>query len=181
MKRITIFICILVASSTLLSCSGYKHLQIAKKHTEKAFKKDPSLNVGNTDTLIVEKFDTIRGIDGKDSIIYRDREVTLPCAEIDLSNIKSNVQIRQENKTARVELKQDGRTERTEVKQSARVDKVNVKQEGKTNRTESRQENKRSSWYIWLIVGFFLHWLLVRFKTKNPNFGEFLDNKKPYQ
>lgn len=132
MKATIVLFSILTCLSALLSCSAHKHLLKAKKHIQKAISKDPTIVINEPDTLIIETFDTIRGIDGRDSLIYVTQRIEIPCPELDFSQVKTNSQYRQDKKTER----------------------VIVRQKEHTNRTQFRQENKKSWWWLWFLFGY---------------------------
>ena len=139
----------LVAILFLSSCrTVYQHVRKAEKHIARAVALDPSIKTNETDTLTLIEYDTIRGKDGRDSIIYETITITPPCPEYDFSEVRSKSEAKQEEKTKRKEIKEGGKTYRKKIKE-----------EGRTKRTETRHDTKReriksrSLWWLWLLLG----------------------------
>jgi len=121
-------------------------------HLNKFYKKGGEIEqVENTVTI----HDTIKGKDGKDSVIYR--TVNVECPE---PIIKTRWKTRFDNKrfkdslnSVRTQYKDSLRyalrTHKNELKNDYKV----IKSNDKTKRVETRQENKRSLWWLFFILG----------------------------
>jgi len=131
----------------LSSCSMNHHLTKAVK---KGYKVETvTKEVRLTDTLI---------INGKDSII--ERLVKVDCPE---PVIETKWRVRFDLKRFNDSLKHYRQLYSDSLKTSVRTAKIERsinKQDEKTNRTVSRQENKRSLWWLWLLIGFALNFIL---------------------
>ena len=131
---------IIFISLILSSCN---HAKQAQKGFDKFIKHGGTIDTTiQTDTITR----TIQGADGKDSLIYE--IMYFKCPEITFP--KSNVQIRQENKT-----------ERTAIRKDVVKVKAIAKNERKKANVTTRQE-KRMSFFDWfmvvvsIVVGFFI-------------------------
>jgi len=121
-------------------------------HLDKFYKKGGKIEqVEKTVTI----HDTIKGKDGKDSIIFR--TVNVECPE---PIIKTRWKVRFDNKrfkdslnSVRTQyndsLRYALRTYKNELKNDYKV----IKSNDKTKRVETRQENKRSLWWLFFILG----------------------------
>ena len=131
----------------LSSCSMNHHLTKAVK---KGYKVETvTKEVRLTDTLIVN---------GKDSII--ERLVKVDCPE---PVIETKWRVRFDNKRFKDSLQTVKQMYSYSLKASirtARIDKAINKQDEKTARTVVRQENKRSLWWLWLLIGFAINFIL---------------------
>ena len=131
----------------LSSCSMNHHLTKAVK---KGYKVETvTKEVRLTDTLT---------INGKDSII--ERLVKVDCPE---PVIETKWRVRFDNKRFKDSLQTVKQMYSDSLKTSiktARIDKAINKQDEKTNRTVVRQENKRSFWWLWLLIGFAINFIL---------------------
>ena len=138
---------ILILIIMLSSCSMNHHLTKAVK---KGYKVETvTKEVRLTDTLI---------INGKDSII--ERLVKVDCPE---PVIETKWRVRFDLKRFNDSLKHYRQLYSDSLKTSVRTAKIERsinKQDEKTNRTVSRQENKRSLWWLWLLIGFALNFIL---------------------
>jgi hypothetical protein len=146
-----IIICYLFLIAIISSCNSSYHLK-------KFYKKG-----GTIDTIerVIEFHDTIKGENGKDSIIIR--EVAVPCPE---PVIETRWKTRYKYKTTKDSLKHERLKYIDSLKYALKTAKNNLKIEKskqKTNRTIVRQENKKSKWWVWLLIGFFTPILLKRF------------------
>ena len=131
----------------LSSCSMNHHLTKAVK---KGYKVETvTKEVRLTDTLT---------INGKDSIVERLVKVDCPDPVIetkwrvrfDLKRFKDSLQT----------VKQMYSDSLKASIKTARIDKAVNKQDEKTARTVVRQENKRSFWWLWLLIGFAINFIL---------------------
>lgn len=126
----------------LCSCSATQHLN-------KFYKKGGKIEqVEKTVTI----HDTIKGKDGKDSIIFRN--VNVECPE---PIIKTRWKVRFNNKrfldslkVMRIQYKDSLRFALRTLRIELKNDYKTVKSNDKTKRTTTRQENKRSWWLFWL-------------------------------
>ena len=126
----------------LCSCSATQHLN-------KFYKKGGKIEqVEKTVTI----HDTIKGKDGKDSIIFRN--VNVECPE---PIIKTRWKVRFNNKrfldslkVMRIQYKDSLRYALRTLRIELKNDYKTVKSNDKTKRTTTRQENKRSWWLFWL-------------------------------
>lgn len=126
----------------LCSCSATQHLN-------KFYKKGGKIEqVEKTVTI----HDTIKGKDGKDSIIFR--TVNVECPE---PIIKTRWKVRFNNKrfldslkVIRIQYKDSLRYALRTLRIELKNDYKTVKSNDKTKRTTTRQENKRSWWLFWL-------------------------------
>lgn len=113
---------------------------------------------------VVEKtvhfYDTIKGKDGKDSIVQR--IVHVPCPEMDFPATRQ--EIRQDAKTDRTALRQETKRLRDSLKQVVNLYKDSLKFATRNNRIDSRQEakeakqeqtaeQKKCRWWFWLLLG----------------------------
>ena len=131
----------------LSSCSMNHHLTKAVK---KGYKVETvTKEVRLTDTLT---------INGKDSII--ERLVKVDCPE---PVIETKWRVRFDLKRFKDSLQTVKQMYSDSLKASiktARIDKAVNKQDEKTARTVVRQENKRSFWWLWLLIGFAINFIL---------------------
>lgn len=126
----------------LCSCSATQHLN-------KFYKKGGKIEqVEKTVTI----HDTIKGKDGKDSIIFRN--VNVECPE---PIIKTRWKVRFNNKrfldslkVMRIQYKDSLRYALRTLRIELKNDYKTLKSNDKTKRTTTRQENKRSWWLFWL-------------------------------
>ena len=124
------------------SCSATQHLN-------KFYKKGGKIEqVEKTVTI----HDTIKGKDGKDSIIFRN--VNVECPE---PIIKTRWKVRFNNKrfldslkVMRIQYKDSLRYALRTLRIELKNDYKTLKSNDKTKRTTTRQENKRSWWLFWL-------------------------------
>ena len=121
----------------------------ATQHLNKFYKKGGKIEqVEKTVTI----HDTIKGKDGKDSIIFRN--VNVECPE---PIIKTRWKVRFNNKrfldslkVMRIQYKDSLRYALRTLRIELKNDYKTVKSNDKTKRTTTRQENKRSWWLFWL-------------------------------
>lgn len=83
---------IILIAVSLVSCSAEKMFSQGMDKIEKAIEKDPSLKIPK-DTVYKTVYDTIPGVDGKDSIIRITETITEPC-DFDLEEISKNLRKR---------------------------------------------------------------------------------------
>jgi len=93
----------------MASCSAPKLYQQGVDKINKAIQKDSTLAFP-TDTLRLTEYDTIPGVDGKDSIIIQTNTVQLPCdfdvdAFIEANEKKTGRELRHERKMYRLETR----------------------------------------------------------------------------
>lgn len=138
---------ILILIIMLSSCSMNHHLTKAVK---KGYKVETvTKEVRLTDTLT---------INGKDSIV--ERLVKVDCPE---PVIQTKWRVRFDLKRFKDSLQTVKQMYSDSLKASiktARIDKAVNKQDEKTARTVVRQENKRSFWWLWLLIGFAINFIL---------------------
>ena len=112
----------------------------AKFHLDKFYKKG---GVITCDTIYVKKTDTltIKGVDGKDSLIYITTNVPCNCPE---ATVKTRWSVRFDNKRFKDSLKI------ISGMYSDSLDAVikNNKIDSKVEKVASRQENKKQPWWI---------------------------------
>jgi len=102
-----IFLLFLIIASGLASCSAPKLYQQGLSKIEKAIQKDSTL-VFPKDTLTVTEYDTISGLDGKDSLIIQTNTVQIAC-DFDVDALvrfkkKSRRELRYERKNSKDSL-----------------------------------------------------------------------------
>ena len=118
-------------------------------HLEKFYNKGGEIEqVEKTVTI----HDTIKGKDGKDSIIYR--TVNIDCPE---PIIETRWKVRFDNRrfkdslnSVRTQYKDSLKYALRTYKNELKTEVKTVKSNDKTKRTVTRQENKRSWWLFWL-------------------------------
>ena len=118
-------------------------------HLDKFYKKGGEIEqVEKTVTI----HDTIKGKDGKDSIIYR--TVNIDCPE---PIIETRWKVRFDNRrfkdslnSVRTQYKDSLEYALRTYKNELKTEVKTVKSNDKTKRTVTRQENKRSWWLFWL-------------------------------
>tara|TARA_R110000803_G_scaffold22170_15_gene55413 strand:+ start:128 stop:595 length:468 start_codon:yes stop_codon:yes gene_type:complete len=136
MKKLLILLLILA------SCSQAKR---AQRHYESFIKLGGTTHVEYVTDTIVRN---IKGINGKDSIIYEILYFKQPIINFP----KSNVQIRQEQKTERKEIKVNGKVDIKQVKVNALTQRTKIRNDRKVKNVEKRQENKRMSFFDWIML-----------------------------
>ena len=144
MKKIIyigLIICYSFIIIALASCKPSYHM---KRYIKKG-------GVIDTVERIITITDTIKGKDGKDSIIYKDVEVDCP-----EPIIKTRWKTKIEYKYRKDSLKDKRIKYIDSLKYALKQSVINLKTEKakqKTNRVVVRQENKKTKWYIWLLIG----------------------------
>lgn len=143
----------------LCSCTATHHL-------DKFYKKGGKIEqVEKTITI----HDTIKGKDGKDSLIFKTVTVECPQPTIETrwKTRFSNKRFKDSLKVVRIQYKDSLRYALRNAKNELKTQVKNIKSSEKTKRTETRQENKRSWWLFWLGlgVGFLIKMLLKYLKT----------------
>ena len=130
-------------------------------HLDKFYKKGGQ--VKNTETFI---HDTIKGKDGKDSLIYRTVTVECPQPTIETRwrTRFDNKRFKDSLKVVRIQYKDSLRYALKTYKNVLKSEIKNTRSTEKTKRTVTRQENKRSWWLFWvgLIVGIIASFLFKR-------------------
>jgi len=184
----------LVVAIGLASCSAPKLYQQGLDKIEKAIQKDSTL-VFPQDTLRLTEYDTIPGIDGKDSIIRITNTVQLPC-DFDVEDFMESVnrktarELRYERKTAKDSLKHMEKMYRLEtnrLKDSLsylnKLNKELTKQLDDQTDTDvklAKEETKQQKgswftrqmgkiWWLLLIIGAIFGIYISRFIPKIPN------------
>ena len=149
---------ILIITLILCGCSSTHHLN-------KAIKKDPTIlhNTVIRDTIKITKIDSIPYI-VNDTIRWKYIErITDTIVEFKYKYITAPI--------TRQEKRLNERKDRLELKYKFKLGKVVAKYEGKIERlnarllkritnTQVRQENKGSNWYVFLIIGLIVGFLL---------------------
>ena len=147
---------VFLGSSCSVQNKVHRHVTKAEKHINKAISLDPSIRI-EPDTITVNTVTTKTDTLYTDSLIYVNTTTTIidtvyvPTPIYDFSNVKTNSQVRQEERTKR----------------------TIVRVEGKTARVTVRNENKSSvfwsaigrAFWIFLIIGIIIGWYISsRFK-----------------
>jgi hypothetical protein len=121
------------------------------------------------DTVYVSKTDTlkIKGINGKDSIIYITTTTPCNCPEV---TIQTRWQTKFDNKRFKDSLKVISRMYRDSLKYATKQNKVNQrfatkqhKQNKKVEKTKLRQENKKFPW-LWFFIAISLVFTFLTIK-----------------
>ena len=137
----------------------------ASKLLNRAIKKDPTIlkETVITDTLTLKTVDSIPYL-VNDTLHYKLIERHTDTIIQYKYNYITKPKTRQET---RLEYKRDikynhekERTERLRVRMQKRVDVVALTMNKRLNQTIVRQENKRSLWWLWLLIGFALSFIL---------------------
>jgi len=189
-----IFLIFLIITLGLASCSAPKLYQQGLNKIKKAIQKDSTL-VFPTDTLTKIQYDTIPGVDGKDSIIKITETIQLPC-DFDVDdfmesvNKKTGRQLRFERRmikdslknmekmykleTKRLEdsLQQMNRHYRQEIKilKSDNVTEVKLaRQETKQQKGSWFQRQMGKIWWLLLIIGLVAGLFIKSWIPKIPN------------
>lgn len=165
-KHILLILLLFILSGFLLfslnSCGPNYHLQ-------KFYSKGGKISC---DTIYVTKRDTltIKGKDGKDSIIYITTTVPCNCPE---ATVETRWKTRFDNRRFRDSLKVISRMYKDSLKYFSKQNKVNkkygskdFKQSQKTQKTKIRKENKTFPW-IWLFIAIslvFTFFIIKQFK-----------------
>ena len=149
---------VFISSSCSVQNKVHGHVKKAEKHLNRATALDPSIRLNEPDTLIVNTVTTETDTLYTDSLIYVNTTITkvdtiyVPTPYYDFSEVKTNSQVRQEERTKR----------------------TIVRVEGKTARVVVRNENKSSvfwsaigrAFWIFLILGALGYWLIRKFVFK---------------
>ena len=116
----------------------------AKFHLDKFYKKG---GVITCDTIYVKKTDTltIKGVDGKDSLIYITTTVPCNCPEV---TVKTRWSVRFDNKRFKDSLKIVSGMYSDSLKAAIKNNKIDSKEEEKTNRTKIKEENRNYPWWM---------------------------------
>jgi hypothetical protein len=132
-------------------------------HLDKFYKKGGKIEpIEKTITI----HDTIKGKDGKDSLIYRTVTVECPQPTIETrwKTRFDNKRFKDSLKVVRIQYKDSLRYALRTYKNVLKSEIKNTRSTEKTKRTVTRQENKRSWWLFWvgLIVGIIASFLFKR-------------------
>jgi hypothetical protein len=189
-----IFLIFLTIALGLASCSAPKLYQQGLNKIEKAIQKDSTL-VFPTDTLTKIQYDTIPGVDGKDSIIKITETVQLPC-DFDVDdfmesvNKKTGRQLRFERKTYKDSLKHQEKMYKLETNRlqdslnfqkklnkelTKRLDDQTdtevklAKEDTKQQKGSWFQRQMGKIWWLLLIIGLVLGLFVKSWIPKIPN------------
>ena len=146
MKSIYIYLALIL--SALYSCSVQHHHKQIKKHSQKLFKKGVILP---KDTVTITNSDTITTIVTKNDTTYITNTVTKTVQLEPIVEVKTRWQVKTETKYKYKTVK---------VENKAMLDSLNkvIKLERQTTK-QVRAEN-RSRWWLWLLIGFGLAYVL---------------------
>ena len=186
-QSITLLAAFLLLS--IASCSAPKLYKQGLQKIEKAILKDPSLSVPK-DTITIVEHDTIRGVDGKDSIIIRKETIQLPCdfdqeAFIQSIEEKSGRELRFERRNAKDLLKHTEKMYALETKRlndslvfQKKLNRELTKRLNNQNSTDvkiAKQETKQKNgdWF-----SRFKKWIFVYFIGIGTGIGLFYSYKK---
>lgn len=136
----------IICLSFLYGCSAQKHIDLSKKHLKKAIQKGAVIN---TEIETVTEIDTLRIYDTivNDSTITIHKTIrTYEKGEIRYISKRDK---REENRLKKLLSKYRFKLS----KDSLDFIEYKAKQEGRTARTTVRQENKKSKWWLWLLIG----------------------------
>lgn len=148
-----------IANSCSIQNKVHRHVTAAEKHINKAVSLDPSIKINEADTITVNTVSTKTDTLYTDSLIYVNTTVTItdtiyvPTPVYDFSEVKTNSQVRQEERTARKTVKETEHTKR-----------VVVRQENRSDRTATRW----SSIGVWMlllgiVIGVMGYWAIRRY------------------
>jgi hypothetical protein len=138
---ITLIFATIISIALLFIVSGCHD---AKFHLDKFYKKG---GVITCDTIYVKKTDTltIKGVDGKDSLIYITTTVPCNCPE---ATVKTRWSVRFDNKRFKDSLKIVSGMYSDSLKAAIKNNKIDSKEEEKTNRTKIKEENRNYPWWM---------------------------------
>jgi hypothetical protein len=138
---ITLIFATIISITLLFMVSGCHD---AKFHLDKFYKKG---GVITCDTIYVKKTDTltIKGVDGKDSLIYITTTVPCNCPE---ATVKTRWSVRFDNKRFKDSLKIVSGMYSDSLKAAIKNNKIDSKEEEKTNRTKIKEENRNYPWWM---------------------------------
>jgi hypothetical protein len=135
MSRIYQLLIILIAFTlsivVLLSFASCSDAKQAQKGHNKFIKHGGKLSF-KTDTLIIK--DTIKGIDGKDSIVYRDMQYVCPELQLPKTRWQTRIEYRYKTKIEKAQIKWQTKYKIKYVKQS------------------NKQDSKAFKWYHYLLL-----------------------------
>ena len=116
----------------------------AKFHLDKFYKKG---GVITCDTIYVKKTDTltIKGVDGKDSLIYITTTVPCNCPK---ATVETRWKIRFDNRRFTDSMKIISGMYSDSLKAAIKNNKIDSKEEEKTNRTKIKEENRNYPWWM---------------------------------
>jgi hypothetical protein len=135
MTRIYQLLTILIVSAlsivvllSFASCSDAKQVQ---KGYDKFIKHGGKIEY-KRDTIIVT--DTIKGIDGKDSIVYRDMQYVCPELQLPKTRWQTRIEYRYKTKVEKAQIKWQTKYKIKYVKQT------------------NKQDSKAFKWYHWILL-----------------------------
>lgn len=189
-----IFFIFLTIALGLASCSAPKLYQQGVDKINKAIQKDSTL-VFPQDTITLTEYDTIPGVDGKDSIIRIKETIQLPCdfdveAFMKATQEKSRKELRYERKMAKDSLKHREKMYRLETKRledslsyqkklnkelTKRLDDQTdadvkiAKEETKQQKGSWWQRQMGKIWWLLLIIGLVAGLFIRSWIPKIPN------------
>jgi len=146
--KITLFFATLISIVLLFMVSSCHD---AKFHLEKFYKKG---GVITCDTIYVKKTDTltVKGVDGKDSLIYITTTVPCNCPE---ATVETRWKIRFDNRRFTDSMKIISRMYSDSLKTAVRNNRIDSREEKtknaqkeKTNRTKIKEENRNYPWWM---------------------------------
>ena len=130
-----------IALFLLFSCrTAQQHIELAKKHTIKAESKGAVVTT-KTDTLILSNIIS-------DTITLRD------------TTFITRVDKRKENQLKKRIYKDSVTIAKLIIRKNAKVGVSTKKQEEKTDRVKIRRESRGSKWWLWVIIGYLLNFVV---------------------
>lgn len=161
---------LLVVSAALYSCSAPKRMQRLITNHPELLNQDTATRVNTT--TIIDTFENIITKHTIDSVF-----VPVPCPDI-----KTNSQVRQEEKTKRTEIRQDNKTERNEDDNDKKEHKKteDTKQNDSDNDVKRNKDNKKAEvkiekannrrflwWLLFSVLGFSIrHFIPISLKRR---------------
>lgn len=148
----------LITLLLLFSCkTAQQHIELAKKHTIKAESKGAVITT-KTDTLLLSNIIS-------DTITLRDTTFitnTIEKTIIETGEIRyiARVDKRKENQLKKRIYKDSITIAKLVIRKNARVGVSTKKQEEKTGRVKIRRESRGSKWWLWVIIGYLLNFVV---------------------
>jgi len=171
---VVVILAVLIASTTLLSCSPQFHLDKANKHQQKALNKGAKFDV-QIDTL--EIHDTIiktRTFTINDTV-YKERTKTVKVVVKESGEIRyitkrdkrkehrlSKKVIKLENKLKKKDHREASKQKRKDSKNKFKLDKLQKRLDAQVEKSK----NRKSWWWLWLSIGIALALLLKPLLTQ---------------